>query len=74
MNIALTDLDGFTTAHALHKIDPSVKIIAFSGLKTKILSTMAAKIGLSDFLFKPFSAHELLRVTANVLHEAVPQT
>lgn len=69
MNIALADFDGFTTAHALHKISPSVKIIAFSGLKTKILATMAAKIGITDFLFKPFSANDLLRVVANALPE-----
>jgi CheY-like chemotaxis protein len=70
MNIALAGFDGFTAAHALHKINPCVKILAISELKAKTLATKAAQIGISEFLIKPFSAHDLLRVTANILREA----
>ncbi|HKV40308.1 MAG TPA: PAS domain S-box protein [Blastocatellia bacterium] len=60
-------LDGAATIRALRKINPRVKIIASSGLSEngKVLET--ASLGIREFLAKPYTAKNLLKVLARVL-------
>ncbi len=57
-------MDGATTIHRLHEINPQVKIIAISGLvsRTQTPKTQEA----SRFLQKPYTAEELLRTMRQV--------
>lgn len=60
-------MDGPATIRALHKLDPDVKIIATSGLKTNGKTAEAAQLGIKTFLQKPYTAEKLLKMLAMVL-------
>ena len=60
-------MDGPATIRALHKLDPEVKIIATSGLKTNGKTAEAAQLGVNTFLQKPYTAEKLLKTLAMVL-------
>ena len=60
-------MDGPATIRALSKLDPSVKIIATSGLKTNGKTAEAAQLGVKTFLQKPYTAEKLLKTLALVL-------
>lgn len=73
ISVVLTDMmmplmDGPTTINTLQKINPQVKIIAVSGLNLSDKLTAATNIGVKTFLFKPYSAKELLKTINVVLH------
>lgn len=57
-------MDGTTTIHRLHEINPTVKIIAISGLVSRT-QTPATEVA-SRFLQKPYTAEELLRTMRQV--------
>ena len=65
-------MDGATTIRELMRIDPSVKIIAASGLSAKGVETAAGE-GVRHFLAKPYSAETMLRTLHEVLHPKLPQ-
>lgn len=70
--VVLTDMmmpvmDGFATIQALHRIDPTTKIIAASGLAANGMVAKAAEAGVTNFLAKPFSAETLLTSLERVL-------
>ncbi|MBS1791672.1 MAG: response regulator [Acidobacteria bacterium] len=60
-------MDGPATIRALHKLDPTVKIIATSGLKTNGKTAEAAQLGIKTFIQKPYTAEMLLKTLASVL-------
>ncbi|AFZ03390.1 response regulator [Calothrix sp. PCC 6303] len=69
--IVLTDMvmpamDGITTIRTLQKINPTVKIIAVSGLISHDRVNAATEIGVKAFLSKPYSAKQLLQTIGNV--------
>lgn len=73
ISVVLTDMmmpsmDGPTTINNLQKINPYVKIIGVSGLNISDKLTAATNIGVKTFLFKPYSAKELLKTIDGVLH------
>jgi PAS domain S-box-containing protein len=55
-------MDGAATIHALRRVDPTVKIIAASGLAANESSTQLRGQGVNHFLAKPYSAPSMLRV------------
>ncbi|WP_414754980.1 response regulator [Anabaena sp. CCY 9910] len=67
MDIMLPVLDGLTTIRTLRKINPQVKIIATSGLISKIKLTEIVNTGANSFLAKPYTVNELLLA----LHEVM---
>jgi PAS domain S-box-containing protein len=74
INVVLTDtmmpvLDGPATIHAMMRINPSVKIIAASGLNANGNVAKAAGAGVKHFLTKPYTAHSLLKTIRSVLDE-----
>jgi len=72
--VVLTDMmmpvmDGSALIRALQRINPAVKIVPASGLKS---NGTAAKIGdpaVKNFLTKPYTARTLLKAIWTVLHE-----
>ncbi len=60
MDLIMPEMDGLTAMRALKKINPSVKLIATSGLATKEKVTIAESIGIKAFLAKPYTAEKLL--------------
>jgi two-component system, cell cycle sensor histidine kinase and response regulator CckA len=70
ISLVLTDmmmpsLDGVTTIRTLRKINPDIKIVAFSGLESNKKLVEAA--GITNFLAKPFTTQELLETIARAL-------
>ncbi|MBD2604251.1 response regulator [Scytonema hofmannii FACHB-248] len=71
ISLVLTDMlmpsmDGITTIRTLHKINPTVKIIAISGLATSDKMSAAYDLGIKAFLSKPYTAKQLLETINTV--------
>jgi PAS domain S-box-containing protein len=71
ISLILTDmmmpsLDGSTAIRTFLKIDPQMKVIAFSGLETN--KQLAKSLGVKTFLSKPYTTQELLEALDGVLH------
>lgn len=60
-------MDGIATIQALHRIDPSVKIVAASGLAANGMVAKAAGAGVKNFLAKPYTAEALLTMLEQIL-------
>jgi hypothetical protein len=74
VKLVITDMmmpymDGPATIRALRRLDPSVKIIATSGLKPEDKMADAAQLGVKNFLPKPYTAEKLLKTVAAALKE-----
>jgi PAS domain S-box-containing protein len=74
--LVLTDMmmpvmDGPATIRVLTKMDPSVRIIAASGLNANGSVTRVANSGVRHFLPKPYTAETLLRTVREVLDAPV---
>ncbi|MFA6289919.1 MAG: response regulator [Opitutaceae bacterium] len=70
--VVLTDMmmpvmDGPSLIAALHRINPSVKIVAASGLDANGNVARAATAGVNHFLAKPYSAEAMLKMLKTVL-------
>jgi CheY-like chemotaxis protein len=75
VKILLTDMmmpfmDGLATIRAVHKIEPGMKVIVTSGLKSNEKVVEASGLGVSVFLWKPYTADKLLEAIACILSEA----
>ncbi|MDM9381385.1 response regulator [Chlorogloeopsis sp. ULAP01] len=67
MDMMLPSLDGITAIRTLQKINPSVKIVATSGLMSNSKLAEAATFGAKTFLSKPYTVKELLLTLQKVL-------
>lgn len=54
-------LDGPSMIRALKKINPKVRVIGMSGLKTEDREKMAVELGVRYFIEKPYTANTLLK-------------
>ncbi|MBW4508576.1 MAG: PAS domain S-box protein [Scytonematopsis contorta HA4267-MV1] len=61
LDMMMPTMDGLVTIRTLQKINPTVKIIAISGLISNQKMTEAAGLGVKAFLSKPCTAKELLQ-------------
>jgi CheY-like chemotaxis protein len=61
-------LDGPGMIRAIRRIDPSVKVLAMSGLMNPEHTPELEALNISAFLAKPFTAEELLTKLAAALH------
>ena len=59
-DLMMPEITGLTTMCTLRKINPSVKLIAISGLAERDKIIAAEGIGIKAFLAKPNTAEELL--------------
>ena len=65
VDVIITDMmmpvmDGASLIKAIRRIDPNARIIAASGLQGGVTVAKAARVGVNNFLEKPFSASQLL--------------
>ena len=67
MDIQMPSMDGLTAIRTLQKIDPSVKIIATSGLALNRQLAEATSASVKAFLSKPYTVKELLDILNRVL-------
>jgi PAS domain S-box-containing protein len=65
-------MDGVATIHVLGCINPSVRIIAASGLELAENIARANTAGVHDFLQKPFTADTLVRKVREVIDRPAP--
>ncbi len=74
ISLVITDMmmpymDGSATIRALRRLNPSVKIIAASGLTLSEKSADVQALGVNASLAKPYTAEKLLITLADVLHK-----
>ncbi len=60
IDLMMPEMTGLTAMRTLRKINPSVKLIAISGLAERDKIIAAERIGIQAFLAKPYAAEELL--------------
>jgi YesN/AraC family two-component response regulator len=72
--VVLTDMmmpvmDGAATIQVLRKMNPSVRIIAASGLSANAHTAQASRLNVKHFLPKPYTADALLKALKEILTE-----
>ncbi|MEA5572470.1 response regulator [Calothrix sp. UHCC 0171] len=65
-DMVMPTMDGLTTIRTLQKINPRVKIIAVSGLASTEKIHAVSEIGVQAFLFKPYTAKQLLQAISTI--------
>jgi two-component system, cell cycle sensor histidine kinase and response regulator CckA len=68
-DMVMPSMDGITTIRTLQKINPTVKIIAVSGLVSNEKIHAASEIGVKAFLAKPYTAKQLLETISTVQNQ-----
>jgi PAS domain S-box-containing protein len=66
-DLAMPGLDGLAASIAMRNINPDVKIIATSGLRSQANVEDANRVGVQAVLWKPYSAEDLLSKIAEVI-------
>jgi PAS domain S-box-containing protein len=66
LDLMMPMIDGLTTIRALQKMNPSVLIVAMSGLASNGSVAKAASAGVQYFMSKPFTAQELLQILRQI--------
>ncbi len=69
-DMAMPGMDGLAASQAMQAINPEVKIIATSGLRSQQNIEDAKRTGVQAVLWKPYTADELLDKLAEVLQQA----
>ena len=69
VDMTMPIMDGNATIKALRKINPSLKIVAVSGLKMDEENVQAARVNANAFLSKPYTAETLLKTLYELLME-----
>ncbi len=64
----ISNMDGPATIRVLQQVNPNVKIIATSGVKSTGKLAAALQLGVKTFLHKPYTAERLLTVVAESLY------
>ncbi|MEW6491592.1 MAG: response regulator [Cyanobacteriota bacterium] len=67
IDMMMPAMDGPTTIRTLRKIQPQVKIVGVSGLVANDKLAQAHRLGVETFLYKPYTAKELLKTINTVL-------
>lgn len=67
LDMMMPGLDGLQTLSQLRRLDPEIKVIASSGLRTAQREADASEHGAKAFLPKPYSEVQLLQVLTEVL-------
>jgi two-component system, cell cycle sensor histidine kinase and response regulator CckA len=68
-DMVMPSMDGITTIRTLQKINPTVKIIAVSGLVSSEKIHAASEIGVKAFLAKPYTAKQLLETISRIQNQ-----
>jgi PAS domain S-box-containing protein len=70
-DMMMPNMDGPATIRVLRSMDPTIPIIAVSGLSDRANISRASDAGIHDFLAKPYTAETLLTLVHEVLHRPV---
>ncbi|HLC16717.1 MAG TPA: response regulator [Thermodesulfovibrionia bacterium] len=62
LDIKMPDVDGLEVSKIIFSINPEQKVIIMSGYSTAETSKQAVEYGASDFIEKPFTPDQLLKV------------
>ncbi|MGN6385577.1 MAG: response regulator [Verrucomicrobiota bacterium] len=62
LDMMMPYMDGLSTMRALKRLDPDLKFIAISGLMDQPRTSQLSELGQVEFLAKPFTTEQLLRV------------
>lgn len=68
-DMAMPGLDGMSASAAMQEINPAVKIIATSGLRSQQNIEEAKRVGVKAVLWKPYTADDLLNKIAEVIEQ-----
>jgi CheY-like chemotaxis protein len=66
MDMQMPSMDGLNAIRVLQQMNPSIKIIAISGLASNLKLLKASGIGVQAFLLKPYTIKELLNTIKQV--------
>ncbi|NET60979.1 MAG: response regulator, partial [Symploca sp. SIO2E6] len=67
IDMMMPEMNGPNTIRTIQKINPQVKIIAVSGLAASDKLNEVTKMGINTFLYKPYTAKELLTTIRGVM-------
>lgn len=67
MDIVMPEVDGIEAARIILESDPSAKIIMVSAVDSRDSLKEAIKIGVCDFIVKPFEADDMVEAIRRVL-------
>ena len=59
LDFEMPDMDGLAVLRQIREIDPHAPVIMLTGAGTDVLEKQARELGVTDFLAKGFSLHEL---------------
>ncbi len=68
MDIVMPEMSGIKATEEILKLDPSVKIIAFTTMDSSSIQKQALKAGCRGFLKKPFSKKDFLNYLLKMEH------
>ncbi len=68
-DIKMPGLDGLETVKAIRQIDPNVVGVIMTGYGTMETAIKALRLGMEDFILKPFSPDQLSKVIASALEK-----
>lgn len=71
LDFEMPDLDGLAVLRQIRAIDPSAPVIMLTGAGTEALEKQARELGVTDFLSKGFSLHEVGAALNQVLNQPV---
>ena len=66
IDLIMEKMDGLTAAKEILEFDKKAKIVLISSMGQKSYIDNSIKIGVKDFLIKPFSRDKLLKVLKNI--------
>ena len=64
----MPEMDGLEVYHLLREINPSVKVIVTSGFRFDIRIEKGLKMGIQNFIEKPFSLINLSKIVNNTMN------
>ncbi len=73
-DMVMPRLDGPATIRAMREINPDIKVIATSGVRSTGKLTAAMQLGVKTFLPKPYTVERLLTVVAESLKGRAAKT
>lgn len=68
-DVRLPDMDGVEALREMQKLQPSARFIVITGYASADTPIRAIRLGVDDYLCKPFSLAYLLRAVDRVLHQ-----
>jgi CheY-like chemotaxis protein len=73
-DMAMPVMDGISTLHALRRINPSVKVVASSGMGSNVNAARITDAGIKFFLRKPYRVDTLLKILREAIDSPAPSS